>query len=164
MQAMQWSGEEGNLVKIENCIWRSFYILRIVSLRWVRILCGTRLIINSHLKMKTKFQGGSIEGFFISFFLTWEDCHTWKQPSPRVWRRVTESTKLLWKAWGTRDPIGYVCVAILEIGISLQSRIYSSPEETNMKSWRHISWIPFRGTKLRWASEAHVVLQWLKWI
>lgn len=28
----------------------------------------------------------------------------------------------------------YVCIAILEIGVSLQSRISSSPEETSMKS------------------------------
>lgn len=84
---------------------------------------------------KTKFQGGSIEGFFISFFfLTWEGCHTWKQSSPRIWRRGTESVKLLWKAGGTRDPTECVCATVLEIGISLQSRINSSPEETNMKS------------------------------
>lgn len=118
------------------------------------------------LKNEDQISGRINWGFLycISFFLTWEDCHTWKQSSPRIWRRGTESAKLLWKAWGTRDPIGYVCVAILEIGISLQSRINSSPEEINMKSWRHTSWIPFRGTKLRWASEAHIVLQWLKWI
>lgn len=96
-----------------------------------------RLIINSHLKMKRRpnFKEDQLKvSLFHFFFLTWEGCHTWKQSSPRIWRRGTESVKLLWKAGGTRDPTECVCAAVLEIGISLQSRINSSPEETNMKS------------------------------
>lgn len=99
-----------------------------------------------HLKIKRRpnFREDQLRVSLFHFFLTWKDCHTWKQSSPRIRRRGTESAKLVWKAWGTRDPIEYVCVAILEIGISLQSRINSSPEETSMKSG---------GTEARFLSE-----------